>query len=130
MSPSKPLSERSPNKQATSPSKTLSQSQSHSLEKKLTDMKSPPSNNILSNDLKPIPRFEVTTNTSLGHSHGPNGNNNTYISPSDAIRSPTTKKLSEIKGKRFQNAKPQTLFAKTLALQGLKAQSENLKRES
>ncbi len=26
---------------------------------------------------------------------------NTYISPSDAIRSPTTKKLSEIKGKRF-----------------------------
>jgi hypothetical protein len=25
----------------------------------------------------------------------------TYISPSDAIRSPTTKKLSEIKGKRY-----------------------------
>lgn len=27
--------------------------------------------------------------------------NQTYISPSDAIASPTTKKLSEIKGKRF-----------------------------
>ncbi|KAJ5657737.1 Spo12 [Penicillium longicatenatum] len=36
-----------------------------------------------------------------------------YISPSDDIMSPCTKKLSDIKGKRFKNAgKPQSLFAK------------------
>ncbi|KAJ5562859.1 Spo12 [Penicillium sp. DV-2018c] len=36
-----------------------------------------------------------------------------YVSPSDDIMSPCTKKLSDIKGKRFKNAgKPQSLFAK------------------
>ncbi|KAJ5851595.1 uncharacterized protein N7529_010980 [Penicillium soppii] len=36
-----------------------------------------------------------------------------YVSPSDEIMSPCTKKLSNIKGKRFKNAgKPQSLFAK------------------
>ncbi|OJD22630.1 hypothetical protein ACJ73_06021 [Blastomyces percursus] len=38
-----------------------------------------------------------------------------YISPSDGIMSPCTKKLSDLKGKRFKNAgKPQTLFAKAI----------------
>jgi hypothetical protein len=37
-----------------------------------------------------------------------------YISPSDTIMSPTTKKLSEIKGRRFGSGKPQSLFAKTV----------------
>lgn len=87
MSPSKPLSERSPN-QPTSPSKGA---QTQNSEKPIK------SANAFSNE-KPIPRFELNTNTTL--SHGPNGT--TYISPSDAIRSPTSKKLSEIKGKRFQ----------------------------
>ena len=49
-------------------------------------------------DEKTIPRFELNTNTTLGYG----ASSTTYISPSDAIRSPTTKKLSEIKGKRFQ----------------------------
>ncbi|KAL1972032.1 hypothetical protein VTN31DRAFT_7251 [Thermomyces dupontii] len=36
----------------------------------------------------------------------------TYVSPSDNIMSPCTKKLSDLKGKRFKNAaKPTTLFA-------------------
>lgn len=38
----------------------------------------------------------------------------TYISPSDAMLSPTSKKLSEIKGRRFGNAKPTSLNAKNL----------------
>ncbi|KAF3482421.1 uncharacterized protein GIQ15_05180 [Arthroderma uncinatum] len=38
-----------------------------------------------------------------------------YISPSDGIMSPCTKKLSNLKGKMFKNAgKPQMLFAKAL----------------
>ncbi|KAJ5495394.1 hypothetical protein N7539_000510 [Penicillium diatomitis] len=38
---------------------------------------------------------------------------NAYVSPSDDIMSPCTKKLSDIKSKRFKNAgKPQSLFAK------------------
>ncbi|KAL1995209.1 hypothetical protein VTN49DRAFT_1396 [Thermomyces lanuginosus] len=36
----------------------------------------------------------------------------TYVSPSDNIMSPCTKKLSDLKGKRFKNAaKPTNLFA-------------------
>ncbi|CEL09929.1 Putative Spo12 family protein [Aspergillus calidoustus] len=36
-----------------------------------------------------------------------------YVSPSDELMSPCSKKLSDIKGKRFKNAgKPQSLFAK------------------
>ncbi len=42
------------------------------------------------------------------------GQANTYISPSDTIMSPTTKKLSDLKGKRFANGKPQSLFAKAV----------------
>ncbi|KIX10014.1 uncharacterized protein Z518_01095 [Rhinocladiella mackenziei CBS 650.93] len=61
-----------------------------------------------------IPRFEH--HAAPKQMVNPSQNQNrTYISPSDAITSPTTKKLSEIKGRRFMNTKPQTLFAKTLA---------------
>ncbi|KAI9924441.1 hypothetical protein ASPWEDRAFT_167419 [Aspergillus wentii DTO 134E9] len=36
-----------------------------------------------------------------------------YVSPSDELMSPCTKKLSDLKGKRFKNVgKPQSLFAK------------------
>jgi hypothetical protein len=42
-----------------------------------------------------------------------------YISPSDTIMSPTTKKLSEIKGRRFASGKPQSLFAKTVEQRAL-----------
>ncbi|RHZ62328.1 hypothetical protein CDV55_101757 [Aspergillus turcosus] len=44
-----------------------------------------------------------------------NGDKNqaSYVSPSDDIMSPCSKKLSDLKGKRFKNAgKPQSLFAK------------------
>jgi Spo12 family len=44
-----------------------------------------------------------------------------YISPSDNILSPTSKKLSAIKGKRFAAGKPQSLFAKTVSRQGMKS---------
>ncbi|EFR00686.1 hypothetical protein MGYG_03691 [Nannizzia gypsea CBS 118893] len=38
-----------------------------------------------------------------------------FISPSDGIMSPCTKKLSNLKGKKFKNAgRPQMLFAKAL----------------
>ncbi|KAL2219858.1 Spo12 family-domain-containing protein [Thermoascus aurantiacus ATCC 26904] len=44
---------------------------------------------------------------------GENRSQGTYVSPSDDIMSPCTKKLSDLKGKRFKNAgKPQSLFAK------------------
>ena len=46
----------------------------------------------------------------------------TYVSPSDNILSPTSKKLSEIKGKRFAAGKPQSLFAKTVSRQGMKSE--------
>ncbi|KAL8737133.1 MAG: hypothetical protein Q9181_001978 [Wetmoreana brouardii] len=41
------------------------------------------------------------------------GENHKYISPSDMIMSPATKKLEALKGKRFGKAKPQSLFANT-----------------
>ncbi|EAW12559.1 Spo12 family protein [Aspergillus clavatus NRRL 1] len=44
-----------------------------------------------------------------------NGDKNqaSYVSPSDELMSPCSKKLSDLKGKRFKNAgKPQSLFAK------------------
>lgn len=37
-----------------------------------------------------------------------------YISPSDMIMSPATKKLEVLKGKRFGKAKGQSLFANTI----------------
>ena len=47
-----------------------------------------------------------------------------YVSPSDTIMSPTTKKLSEMKGKRFASAKPQSLFAKTVGRQALRSEEK------
>jgi hypothetical protein len=38
--------------------------------------------------------------------------------------SPTTKKLSAIKGRRFGSAKPQSLFAKTLGKQALRTEDK------
>ena len=79
------LTERSPN--TCSPTK--SQSQSELLEKS--------SANKTIMDEKAMPQFDCAAQQySMGH-----GQNQTYISPSDAIASPTTKKLSQIKGKRF-----------------------------
>lgn len=51
-----------------------------------------------------------------------NAQKQTYVSPSDNILSPTSKKLSEIKGKRFASGKPQSLFAKTVSRQGMKSE--------
>ena len=64
-------------------------------------------------------------NASGGQQHQEEGGakqQQSYISPSDNIMSPTTKKLSEIKGRRFGAAKPQSLFAKTLGRQALKSE--------
>jgi hypothetical protein len=52
------------------------------------------------------------------------GGKQAYISPSDNIMSPTTKKLSQIKGRRFGSAKPQSLFAKTLGKQALRSEEK------
>ncbi|KAK2766001.1 hypothetical protein FQN54_007516 [Arachnomyces sp. PD_36] len=47
-------------------------------------------------------------------------NQSHYVSPSDGIMSPCTKKLSDLKGKRFRTAgKPQSLFAKTIQKRSL-----------
>ncbi|EGD87794.1 hypothetical protein H112_04264 [Trichophyton rubrum D6] len=50
-----------------------------------------------------------------------------FISPSDGIMSPCTKKLSNLKGKKFKNAgRPQMLFAKALGKKSYdKMSSEN-----
>lgn len=73
-----------------------------------------------------VPKFEPPQlHTSMQNTQSQNGASQTYISPSDAIRSPTTKKLSEIKGKRFASAKPKTLFAQTVARQNQKVQNQN-----
>ncbi|KAK0512831.1 hypothetical protein JMJ35_004848 [Cladonia borealis] len=40
------------------------------------------------------------------------GGKQVYVSPSDAVLSPCTQKLSAYKGKSFMKAKPQSLFAK------------------
>jgi hypothetical protein len=73
-----PLTERSAN--SLSPTKPVSKS---------------PGDNKFS-----MPRFEMPQRVK------DETDSQTYISPSDAIRSPTTKKLSEIKGKRFAYVTP------------------------
>ncbi|OJD12240.1 hypothetical protein AJ78_07124 [Emergomyces pasteurianus Ep9510] len=51
-----------------------------------------------------------------------------YISPSDGIMSPCTKKLSDLKGKRFKNAgKPQTLFAKAIGRKSIEKMNAEAK---
>lgn len=105
MSPSKPLSERSPNHQPTSTATTTSSSGGEVLDKPIKLNTSGVNNNINNDQKKAMPRLELNSNTTLNHSHTHNQQQQqglTYVSPSDAIRSPTTKKLSEIKGKRFQ----------------------------
>ncbi|OAP61066.1 hypothetical protein AYL99_03267 [Fonsecaea erecta] len=123
MSPTKtaaaagPLAERSPN--PTSPTKSKS-----------------PGKLALADAGRVMPRFEMPSLAQqqqqqqrgrVGYVQGrnrnqnPNTANQTYISPSDAIRSPATKKLSEIKERRILSMKPQMLFAKTLAQENLKA---------
>ncbi|RVX68148.1 hypothetical protein B0A52_08289 [Exophiala mesophila] len=82
----------------------------------------------------PAPRFELNMGKEPSLSSS-TSTSSTYISPSDAIRSPTTKKLSEIKGKRYQNAKPSNLFAKTMAMERFKAhekqqQQQQLKKQT
>lgn len=55
-------------------------------------------------DAGSVPRFEhAGQKYTAGHGGQSQGQNQsqTYISPSDAIASPTTKKLSQIKGRRF-----------------------------
>lgn len=61
----------------------------------------------------------------------------TYISPSDAMLSPTTKKLSEIKGRRFAGAGAKTgvlnskaLFQRSLAASGKENQIRELSRNT
>lgn len=53
-----------------------------------------------------------------------NAQKQTYMSPSDNILSPTSKKLNDIKGKRFASGKPQSLFAKTVSRQGTKLEEK------
>ncbi|OAX78162.1 hypothetical protein ACJ72_07534 [Emergomyces africanus] len=54
-----------------------------------------------------------------------------YISPSDGIMSPCTKKLSDLKGKRFKNAgKPQSLFAKAIGRKSIEKMSADSKAGS
>jgi hypothetical protein len=67
-------------------------------------------------------RPEVLKDENASQQEG--GGKQAYISPSDNIMSPTTKKLSQIKGRRFGSAKPQSLFAKTLGKQVLRSQEK------
>jgi hypothetical protein len=56
--------------------------------------------------------------------------NATYISPSDAMLSPTTKKLSEIKGRRFAGAKTSQVGSRALFQRAVMKGQENRGRES
>jgi hypothetical protein len=67
-------------------------------------------------------RAEILMDENTGHQH--QQGKQTYISPSDQIMSPTTKKLSELKGRRFVSAKPQSLFTKTLGKQALRSEEK------
>lgn len=87
-----PLAELSPNK--TSPTKPTSQTPDHTFQP----------NGLLKDE-----------NAAQQCQQG----KQSYISPSDTIMSPTTKKLSEIKGRRFGSGKPQSLFAKTVEKRAL-----------
>ena len=87
-----PLAELSPNK--TSPIKPTSQTSDHAFQP----------NGLLKDE-----------NAAHQYQQG----KQSYISPSDTIMSPTTKKLSEIKGRRFGSGKPQSLFAKTVERRAL-----------
>ncbi|KAJ9612260.1 hypothetical protein H2200_003857 [Cladophialophora chaetospira] len=80
----------------------------------------------LSDEKTAMPKFEPPQSRTTTQTLDQNGANSTYISPSDAIRSPTTKKLSELKGKRYMSAKPKTLFAQTVSRENIKAQGQNL----
>ena len=93
-----PLAELSPN--TTSPTKAKTEA-------------------TASADLKFRPESLKDENTNQQHQ-----GKQSYISPSDTIMSPTTKKLSEIKGRRFGSAKPQSLFAKTLGKQALRSEEK------
>src|SRR5436190_1506055 len=80
------------------------------------------------------PQSEPEPPSSITNSSGSNNNNPptsraeradaakpTYTSPSDTIMSPTSKKLSQIKGRRFATAKPpqpMLLVAKTATTAG------------
>ena len=87
-----PLAELSPNK--TSPTKPTRQTSNHTFQP----------NDLLKGE-------NVAQQCQQGKQ--------SYISPSDTIMSPTTKKLSEIKGRRFGSGKPQSLFAKTVEKRAL-----------
>jgi hypothetical protein len=87
-----PLAELSPNK--TSPTKPTSQASDHIFQ---------PSG--LLKDENAAQQYQQSKQS--------------YVSPSDTIMSPTTKKLSEIKGRRFGSGKPQSLFAKTVEKRAL-----------
>jgi hypothetical protein len=104
MSPTKaPLSDLSPN--TTSPSKTKS-----------TDQKPNNENNDLFKKMPATAAFPIH-----------NDHTTNYISPSDAMQSPTTKKLSQIKGRRLaviganKQLNHRDLFAKARAENDRKA---------
>ncbi|EYE93412.1 Spo12 family protein [Aspergillus ruber CBS 135680] len=70
---------------------------------KIDDMKSTPAN---------LNSLEYHRQILQGKIDGDKGQGS-YVSPSDDIMSPCSKKLSDLKGKRFKNVgKPQSLFAK------------------
>ncbi|ETN40903.1 uncharacterized protein HMPREF1541_05183 [Cyphellophora europaea CBS 101466] len=98
----KALAELSPN--TTSPSKTSSHDQVKSKIYEPLDE----SNNVL--------KMPATASFPIHNNHTTN-----YISPSDAMQSPTSKKLSDLKGRRFAGAKTKQglsgreLFAKARA---------------
>ncbi|OQV02070.1 hypothetical protein CLAIMM_07321 [Cladophialophora immunda] len=129
MSPTKapagPLAERSPNPTSPAKSKSETGDNNNKINKLALADAGVDAHRVVVAMPMTMPRFEhpqqrggamLAQNQTTG--------SQTYISPSDAIRSPTTKKLSEIKGRRFMSAKPQTLFAKTLAKENLKAQAQ------
>ncbi|KAL8772656.1 MAG: hypothetical protein Q9209_002317 [Squamulea sp. 1 TL-2023] len=53
----------------------------------------------------------------------------TYVSPSDMIMSPATKKLEALKGKRFGKGKGQSLFANTTSKNAVANRSGSLDAE-
>ncbi|KAL9006939.1 MAG: hypothetical protein Q9188_000315 [Gyalolechia gomerana] len=62
----------------------------------------------------PLPIY-LPNNLFRGKNSSLDWGKHTYVSPSDMILSPATKKLEALKGKRFGKAKGQSLFANTMS---------------
>ncbi|EED18186.1 conserved hypothetical protein [Talaromyces stipitatus ATCC 10500] len=103
-----PLTTRSTNTHLSQSSTATMQSTDA---KKFIDMDSKPTTDALKVSMEHH-RKALQEKLQNGGGADDQSNRANYVSPSDDIMSPCTKKLSDLKGKRFKAGKPTSLFAK------------------